>query len=232
MEKQQNKTLVYFFLLSQTILTFVLGIFGNKIAEQINISGTSLLTGTIILIVILFVVSVRLLQNDTKKDGAVSPPKNQLGKVLETIGKLLLGRIATILPLATALGAVIAWISVKQLIPTAVNIQIVFSSLIKNQEMWEMPGPRNYEIVCFVVAVISLFTLYAYKSNFSLSISFAIGFANGVSGVLLFLDPTHNDIIATFIGWNIIMVIAAAMVRYQGLRDSIRKVVNSIIQER
>jgi len=231
MDIPQNKTFIYLLILAQTILSFMLGVFGNKIAEIVSITPGFLLAGTLAVMAILFVIVIMQVQPAQENQVHPSTKFNSFGTSLDKLGRLLLTRVITVFPFGVVIGSLTAAILVTIMLPYSFNIAFIVGSRYYGGNVTEFPGPKNYEIVCFIFAVINLFLLYTYRPQVLLNLSYAIGFALGAASVIVFLDPGYNEPKITFIGWCLATATAAAMVRYQGLRDSIRKFMNTLMKE-
>lgn len=176
MQSPSNSTGYVFLLLAQVILGFGLGIFGGKLSDIINISPKLVLVGSIILITLSWTVAFSLTPNNN------SAPNTQIHNSL-----YVPSRVITMFPAAIILGLLSGFFSVSLMpIPnTKFNFRLFTS--------------HDYEILTYLSFIFSMFVLIQLKRDHLLILTYAIGFAAGVSSSVLLLRPEENDVLVTIL---------------------------------
>jgi hypothetical protein len=219
------KSILYLLLGIQAVLAFVLGVFGNKVAEVIEISPKLLLAFTILLMALSLSITVAIVRHETNFGDsgqlALFPPPS-LG---DRLARLLLNRLVTIFPLGVVAGALVGSGSV---------------SLFPRNRFSGITLPDNiniepYEICSFIIALISLFVISRKRKDVSLLVGYALGFAVSISGVFVVLRPQENEIYLTFLGWVVELFLLGFVVRsntIEALYKELSALVKHLLRER
>lgn len=200
----------------ETILVFGLGVAGNKVAELLEVSQNAILIGTVILFGLAFLVNVAIVKNQTI-------PQNQPNTSISiNFGRFIPSRIVTIFPFAVFIGLIIAisWFFAS---PRGM-ISLIFSFF-------------DYEMYGYVTSIILIFLISRYKKSQAVILTYAIGFAFGISSVIIFLTPELSTGIHwfTFFSWIVIEIATALLMNsqtVQGLSNDLRNLIQDAVKTR
>ncbi|HEY0604365.1 MAG TPA: hypothetical protein VGD58_15700 [Herpetosiphonaceae bacterium] len=207
----------YLLLLLEAMLVFALGVFGNKVAEILNVTSGFILLSTIILFVLAFLINIVLVKSQNQQQAVISQP------LAQSLEKWIPSRVATIFPFAIFVGIVVCF----------------FFFIISNDReftifFWYF---LDYEAYSFLLTLILLYIFSRYKADRTVILTYAIGFAFGIGSCILLLIP--NLVIAerwfNFTSWIIIELIAALIVNshaVQGLANDFRGVIQNLTRTR
>ena len=216
MLKTSSKVLVYLLSLLQIALSFVLGVFGNKLAELIKISPQTVLLCIVTTIVLLLVVTVMLLNYQS---GTVfSFPRSGI----LTTGRMVTSRIITTFPFAVVLGSIGQFVLII-LMPFRVgSIDVPFVGTYIN----------NYEVLSGLLAFASLFLLRGLRRDLVLMLTYCLGLATGISGTLLLVVNYDNALVPTFVWWEVVLFIMGILVGTKRIRRYFQVTYQNLTQER
>jgi hypothetical protein len=180
-------------LLSEAVLAFSLGVFGNKVAELLRISTGLIIAGAMVVILLLYVLTLARLRYESGE--RILPQLPGQGQKA-----LFLNTVITVFPVGMAGGILLG----------------ILSILFLPGRRLRLPFPRSfalsdYELVAFLVGTVLLFLLMRRNPRKSLAITFSLGYALGSAATVLLLVPEVNLPVPTFLG-TIISMLAAALV--------------------
>lgn len=178
-------------LLSEAVLAFGLGVFGNKVAELLNISAGLIMVGATVVILLLYVLTLARLRYEA--GDRILPPLLAQGQKA-----FLLNTVITVFPVGMVAGILVAVLSVLFLPGRPLYLPFV--------RFWD------YELVAFLVGTVLLFVLTRRNSRKALVMTFAAGYALGLAATVLLLNPQLNIPAYTFPGATVAMLAAALAV--------------------
>jgi hypothetical protein len=188
-KKRKNRELFTILLFLEAILAFSLGVFGNKVAELVNLDPNIIVLCAIVLVVLLFLVTLGRIRYESDDEFLAEYAGS-------SVRKLLLSRITTIFPVALIAGIVTALFAI---------------TFIPRGEIF-LFGVWNYEAIAFIVSIILIYLVVSRNRDNTLALSFSIGLSSGLSSTILVLRPFHNNPIVTFLGWLITLFIASIFI--------------------
>ena len=184
----RNTAIYAVLLLSEAVLAFGLGVFGNKVAEALSISAGFVVVGATLVILLLYLVTLARLRYEAG-DRILPQLPGQGQKAL------LLNTVITVFPVGMVSGILLAVLSILFL--PGRRLQLPFFRF------------SDYELVAFLVGTVLLFLLTRRNPRRSLAITFALGYALGLAATVLLLVPEFNVPTYTFFGATISMLAAA-----------------------
>jgi hypothetical protein len=224
--RRSSKKALYILLAVQAILAFVLGVFGNKVAELINISPRFILVSTISLMVLSLAATIVISRYENRIETLNQLPLFPAPSLSERLSRLLLNRIATIFPLGIVAGALIGFMFAL-LIP-----MLGFKSGIGITDFIFI---NSYEIVSFIIALLTIFIISRRRRDISLILSYSFGFAISISGVIIMLHPEDNYFYYTLLGWSIELAFASFVMRSRtvdALYNDITDILQNLLRDR
>lgn len=201
MSKGFNAILIVTFSLFEIILTFFLGLFGDKLAEITEIDRPTLFLRIAITIVLLLLVMVLLIgvRNDTPN------PMSSL--------RIATNTFITVIPMAATIGGGIQFVSLLLINEGNIALNLPFFMV------------RDYEILSAFFALGTILVFKALRRDVVLMVAYSIGLAAGISGTLLVLRPDENVAVITFIGWSLFVILVALL-----LSERARQYVSSTLE--
>jgi hypothetical protein len=226
-----RKPFYYLLLLMEVGLSLGLGVFGNKIAEHINITPTLLALGTGLCITLLLVVTILVLSYENEKRFPTFPASAGQFKVLavKAVG-FLFERVVTVFPFALISGVVVGLL--------VINFVPEYTAVIVRVNI-RIPRPALYltvyDLLALVVVIIALYAINSKKHNSVLLLTYALGFAGGFWGTtLIFRSGPNNNFLG--LGFMYVIVSFIAMIvrseAAQGLIKDINNLFRNITEKR
>jgi hypothetical protein len=190
-EKLENKDAgrFYILLVIEGLLVFSLGVFGNKLAEILNISSTVVLVGTLLLIFLLLALTISRVRYE--KGQEIIPSK---------LKRTLLDTIIIVFPSALIVGIVLGLISI---VLTGNNRPVVMVDAFQT---------NNYEVISVVISLVFIYFLSKRNRKYSLVLTFALGLSLGLSGIFVFILPQQNNPYYTFGGLILIISLCSILI--------------------
>ena len=218
MSQPSEKSFLNLLLLFQILIAFVVGIFGNKIAEVISISLFPLVLCTVLFLVAsYFLASVIATHQDSQ----------QLGYTRSfTLKSLIPNRIITIIPLAIIVGSLTVYMCI---IFTPNGDFPLLREVIPNYG-----GFARFELTSSLIAFFFVLFIHLFKRDNALNLAFSMGFSFGVSSTILLLRPSHRPI-STILGWLVVMLVISVFTRskmVQGLANDIQDALSNVTKIR
>lgn len=207
----------YLLLLLEAMLVFSLGVFGNKVAEMLNVTSGAILISTIILFVLAFLINIIIIKSQNQQQAVI----NQ--SLVQNLEDWIPNRVATIFPFAIFIGIMICFLLF--IISSDKEFGILF---------WYF---RDYEAYSFLLTLVLLYIFSRYKADRTIILTYAVGFAFGIASTVLLLIPNLPiaEIWFNFTSWIIIELIAALIVNshaVQGLANDFRGVIQDLTRTR
>lgn len=202
METKSGKTYALL-LFIEGVLVFSLGVFGNKVAERLNISTSLVIVGSILLMCLLLALTILRIKYEKGEEIVPHMPRY-----------IILGTITTIFPIAILLGMVIGFVCL---------------SLLSWERFWiGIISINNYEVFSLFIALVLIFLISSRTRQASIALTFALGLALGLAATFVFLRPDSNILLYTFGGWIIEMFVFALLINSNGFHNLIGSFRNAI----
>jgi hypothetical protein len=239
--KQNDGAWLYILLALELLLVSVTSVFGNKIAEYIDIPINFVFFIMLFGIASLLVVTIVLTRYREGTRGVT--PNNSPSGSLRSAVDFLLSRIVTIFPLGILVGSA-----------TGILCTIILPPL-SAAPVFVLPGfggIYGYEILAYIIALPTLYAVNSYKKDLALLMAYTIAFATSIAGIsVAVFSPTISAytfytfvffdylqftfILLNLIGCNVSMVLTAILIRSktaQAIIEDIRAVFQKAVQER
>lgn len=205
-----GRPLLYVLIFLQIACGFALGVYGNKVAEAINVPPELLVVAIAVTMLLLLAVSALLVNY-------------QMGRGLGFPGRAIaLGRplvsFVTVFPFAVALGLLMQFGAL--LLPNS-------GAILESVPGW---GFHEYEAMTALVAIGTLIFFRGARGNVVLMLGYCLGLSIGISGTLLMLRPGENNPTGTLIGWTVLLVALGLVTSSRRVAQYVAKTFKTLTQ--
>lgn len=206
--KKMKKTfiLVTILLFLNLAVAFILNVLANKIADQIAVPRNYIPIAALFSLVIALVLGLLL---------------EYRGHLLNiqsiNLRDLLLSRVITMFPTALVVGTISAYMC-NIIIPFG-NQMVLFRMRLRGIGV----GPWNYELLAYVIGLITLFVIARLKKSLVLTMAYSAGFATSVPIVFSALYPGDEPYLGvTVITWNV-LIIGAGLIMHANTVNTVKR---------
>jgi hypothetical protein len=200
MDKKQQ-----FFLVAEMGLSFLLGVFGNKVAEFLDISTITVFFGVFVVFFALALVNITSKQYKKGK----SSPRTRITPISKKLTSMF--SISTLLGLITGLICI--------LINPASQV-IIFTRILLA------------EIYCCIISLVTIFFVSMLTKDRVLVIVCSLGLGAGISMAIILLAAIPSNIILTIAGWAFTELIIGITMNSQTSKKfmvDLQNIINSIV---
>lgn len=203
----------------EVLILLAAGIISDELAEDLDLPRGLTVALGVALIGLLFLMQVRRLPRPAPAAPAVRQPiiRRALTRSVVTLRAVLVG-VSTALPFGLLVGAAGAAVFIW-LMPARAPL------VIYGRE----GGPWNYEIIGYGLGVLLTYGIASRNRPALVLFSFALGYATGFAAAVLGIRPEENSFGFTFLSWNLLMVVAASILRSKIAQD-LRVLVGEVIK--
>ena len=191
----------------QVLTVFFLGVFGNKVAEFINVPPFVVIIFTCLLIALSILLESNIFQRKEQEKSTSAPT--------QTVGwfPLRLNRLATVAPFGMILGALFtlfAYYTFPFPYFPKLSVRLYYG--------YEAPGvgPYFYEIVAYIVACVSLFIFSSKIHDETRCYVFSLGLSLGIVATISVFDPyqplTEINSWISLILWVFMLIISTTLI--------------------
>lgn len=207
----------------QIVVAFILGIFGNSVADFVKLDPIILIL--VIVVLILIALFLTLYQN-----------KVTISFNFAKVRDIFFSKISSIFPLGIILGLIIEFIVVDILcryyqehnnIP---YIRIALHTIENDYAGSGFFGVHIDEIISYVIAVFLLYFTRKYINDNVLFLTYGIGLSMGISSMILYINRDTDDEMYTLLGSLLFISIAISIVN--NTNSFIRKLIAELNRNR
>jgi hypothetical protein len=194
----------------QLILTFALGVFGNKVAELVAVDALTLLVATILIIVLLIILGA-VISRPPRVRWAWLPKPRGITQLISSPSKS-----ANILPFALVLGMLLQAIALAISVPF---LDISFANEVV---------AHGYEVLAGLLVLATMLIFRGLRDDFSLMLTYSIGTAIGIATTGLLLRPAENNPLFNYGGWMLVVGGLGLAITSKRLRDYVADTLNRL----
>jgi hypothetical protein len=191
----RNSPIYAALLLSEAVMAFCLGVFGNKVAEILKITTGLIAAGAIVVILLLYLLTLARLRYEAGERFLPEMPAQR---------SLLLNTVITVFPIGMVGGILAGVLAILFLPGKGFHIPIWGNC-------WD------YELGAWLTGCLLIFLLMRRNAKKLLALTFSAGYALGLSAAILLLESGTNNPAYTFSGVMLAMLAAALVLSFKPL---------------
>jgi len=191
-----KSSLIIFF---QILVSFILGIFGNKVSELVNIKPLYLI------IVVIILLGISLLLSIPKEHFILSKSKAQ---------NFIQNNNIILIPFFYSVGFILSMLVIEIFDLLSITVSFGCTLYYNNNEGIETFA-YLYEIVCYLILAILVWNYRKQNSDLMRLIISVIGVTTGVSSSILYFKGTDDNTPSlTFVGGIIMCLVILSMIEF------------------
>ena len=195
-----NQSIYQVLVLCEILAVASAGVFGNLIANLIEISPTWVLFGSVVVILICFFVTIQRLQYENDKENY----SFSLYVKFKNLSDGITNREAFIFPIALLFGIAIGFTFTTLF--SKENIVILETRFF---DEYRYLSWHEYEVFSYPFAGLLIFLFNRYTKDAVLVFVFSAAYVIGLLGTFLLYRPEQNDIVNMLLNFGVIMLFTA-----------------------